>query len=833
MTATKNKRPIFTAEGPKYYDAALRHNQAWAVAGSWVTALTLVQEANFKSWVVYFNIPFDVNASIVDYDMRGYWLANGGTAVLPVHAAGDHFPDTYKTPYDTTFSGESQYAKPGTPFKWHGNQLIDDRDGTIIFDADWKPKKTVDSKKKSKDSDETARVKKLQNSQLEAVTGDVDLNTLNLNLAGYQSEWIINAVTAADVERTIEGASTLTIAAIDYERTLQNSPYLAKDVYTNIDGLWFALVGIEKQDDELTLKWEDREVYILRKYNKPKTAAWGQTTRPKFIRDMVREVKELNIDFYCPELEDAKTVGSSDGAIPASSQQSQDDKNRAVGFPVGQRVTVKNAVADQGQKEMITRVLKVGIKKKARRKVLVTAIMTITVESTAHNLSGGDADSAGLFQQRPSQGWGTYAQVTDPEYAAGTFFDRAIKKDADEPFLGYGELAQAVQISAFPERYELYRTEAEHTVTSFGIKGKDGDVVVQTNDALSELLVSSDGSIFLGSAAGNDYQFTRGQFSQSGGKTKVTKENTWDCSLRLADEVQWRRFMVSGRFYYISEPYLFRSRPLMTLNGEYDDAVIKIDYRFDIGERNAEVTVTAFGDRWVAPPGSMIAILEMGPVITGRWLITNISRSLFSPIITITCKKPMPTLPEPFQSQGLDLSNIGLPQDGSNQGASAGQKMNTAKIGKGYVAPLATDGNLSKSEFTYVDAEGAPDSVGIRHHAGKDWFAPAGSNVVAPIDGTLILIEPDTSSDSGQVFGGQVKLQQDNGYVWVFRHVRPVLAFKQGARVKQGHVVASVAPWHDNPNSTHCHIEVWKTYAGGYNYDNMVDPVKFLKGEAV
>lgn len=76
-----------------------------------------------------YRIPFDVNARVVDYDMRGYWRANR----TATHQLGQHFPDTYKTPYDTTFSRESKYATRDNPFEWKGDELIDLRTGAIVF----------------------------------------------------------------------------------------------------------------------------------------------------------------------------------------------------------------------------------------------------------------------------------------------------------------------------------------------------------------------------------------------------------------------------------------------------------------------------------------------------------------------------------------------------------------------------------------------------------------------------------------------------------------------------------------------------------------------------
>ena len=60
-------------------------------------------------------------------------------------------------------------------------------------------------------------------------------------------------------------------------------------------------------------------------------------------------------------------------------------------------------------------------------RAVVIALATAQQESRLRNLDYGDRDSLGLFQQRPSSGWGTAAQVQDPEYAAGKFFDRLVR----------------------------------------------------------------------------------------------------------------------------------------------------------------------------------------------------------------------------------------------------------------------------------------------------------------------------------------------------------------------------------------------------------------------
>ena len=85
-------------------------------------------------------------------------------------------------------------------------------------------------------------------------------------------------------------------------------------------------------------------------------------------------------------------------------------------------------------------------------RAVVIALATAMQESGLRNLPYGDRDSLGLFQQRPSQGWGTPAQVQDPEYAAGRFYDHLVQV----PNWQTGDLttvADTVQRSAFPLAY--------------------------------------------------------------------------------------------------------------------------------------------------------------------------------------------------------------------------------------------------------------------------------------------------------------------------------------------------------------------------------------------
>jgi hypothetical protein len=90
---------------------------------------------------------------------------------------------------------------------------------------------------------------------------------------------------------------------------------------------------------------------------------------------------------------------------------------------------------------------------------VTVALATALQESKLQNLTGGDRDSAGLFQQRPSQGWGTYQQVTDPVYAATAFYQR-LRAQPNWMQLTVTQAAQLVQRSGAPNAYAQWEPEA-------------------------------------------------------------------------------------------------------------------------------------------------------------------------------------------------------------------------------------------------------------------------------------------------------------------------------------------------------------------------------------
>lgn len=109
---------------------------------------------------------------------------------------------------------------------------------------------------------------------------------------------------------------------------------------------------------------------------------------------------------------------------------------------------------------------------------IAIALATAMVESWIRNLDWGDRDSLGLFQQRPSTGWGTPDEVRDPARAATAFFTGVSGPDGlitrgllDVPgwqSMDFGSAAQAVQVSAYPERYGPWESQAYAWLAALG-----------------------------------------------------------------------------------------------------------------------------------------------------------------------------------------------------------------------------------------------------------------------------------------------------------------------------------------------------------------------------
>jgi hypothetical protein len=116
-------------------------------------------------------------------------------------------------------------------------------------------------------------------------------------------------------------------------------------------------------------------------------------------------------------------------------------------------------VIDLDQAHYTSIIVGLSVKRGLPARAASIAMATVYQESGIRNLDYGDRDSVGLFQQRPSQGWGTAKQLLDPYYATGKFYDALVKiKNWETDDIN--DVAQKVQRSGYPEAYRDHEPDA-------------------------------------------------------------------------------------------------------------------------------------------------------------------------------------------------------------------------------------------------------------------------------------------------------------------------------------------------------------------------------------
>ncbi|MGA9309591.1 MAG: C40 family peptidase [Pseudonocardiaceae bacterium] len=181
------------------------------------------------------------------------------------------------------------------------------------------------------------------------------------------------------------------------------------------------------------------------------------------------------------------------------------------------RVAVRVSDLDTEQRAIVEQIIAIGKQRRLPPRAWQIAIQAGMTESRLHNLHYGDRDSLGIFQMRPSQGWGSVAQVTDPVYEINKFYDKLLMVPGWETQRP-GDSAQDIERSAFPARYHQWEPLAVNVIGAVG-----GDVTEFVKASCSTPLPAPS------EIAGRAIQYALGEV----GKPYVwgaTGPNSYDCS---------------------------------------------------------------------------------------------------------------------------------------------------------------------------------------------------------------------------------------------------------------------------------------------------------------
>lgn len=165
-------------------------------------------------------------------------------------------------------------------------------------------------------------------------------------------------------------------------------------------------------------------------------------------------------------------------------------------------VSVSGLVVPEVQIPNAATIQATGVAMKVSARGQIVALATALQESGLQNLDYGDRDSLGLFQQRPSQGWGSAAEIREPAYASTKFYEALLKVSGWQS-MTVSQAAQAVQKSGYPEAYakwEPLATALQKTIAE-SLSQKDGSGGDSGSDGGSE---QTDALMAAGCGTGSD-----------------------------------------------------------------------------------------------------------------------------------------------------------------------------------------------------------------------------------------------------------------------------------------------------------------------------------------
>lgn len=554
---------------------------------------------------------------------------------------------------------------------------------------------------------------------------DLDLDKIYLHILGDAKDKkrganIKDMVIDAVFEESIDATPTFTLVLHDPDWVLLNSGALEHQIDVKVnERRWYRLDGIEVDDDEITLTFITRNAKYLMYHNKRHRWSRGAHTRAEFIQMMRNQVKVTRIPFYCPELHKVQPIAKADEEKTPKNQksdsksksQSNSDRDQGVSH-----ATVKGQGANDEQLQNINTILRIGANRGFFGDGLVAGIAVAIVESGISNHpKPPNPPYKGIFQQNPAYWPATETAAGD----APAFWD-ALKKTKDNwpEQTDWGlltERSQGAVNQQYPQKIHKVWDEAKKIVSLW--MGNDDGVDFKNTTVTV--------------AYAKRYEFDSDPDEKG--------ENYLSATYRLATDVNWASYWVRDALHLIDYERLFRAKSRMRFfKGQEGVEHINFQWNNSAPKGLQTMTLQVRMDRWLCPVGTVatfgqhgeaggIAPHDGGPA-RGRWLVSNIKRSMFEQLGTVTLIKPLRKKKEPAHQIGD--KTVGNADDGATYADAHG--MLAYEVIDKIVIPQARK-ILGKSA-TYGTTVAGVDAANARHktlttsgnksdHKGPKWFA--------------------------------------------------------------------------------------------------------------
>jgi hypothetical protein len=463
---------------------------------------------------------------------------------------------------------------------------------------------------------------------------------------------LATAIVDIQIVDTIKGSSTITLSISDPNFDLLDSGFFDADKDGRMDkielnypegsDLWWRLTQTSITAGEtIDMVFMERTAAYLMEKRGPLKVSRAKKTRSEFMLFLCGRVKSGGgIKFISKELHKKQPTGAdASETAPAPKDEATRKANKDGGINRKDKITFTNWDGQEytlkpGELQNAEEALDAA--GEAPERAVLALLEAIIVEAPFfRNPSGGDASSVGILQLLNIHFGGSVEARRDIPRVVDTFLKKgftgrggAIKLARENPDWSPGQIAQAVQGSAFGDRYEKVRAGAEKVLEAYG---------------------------GLGGSSGGTY---RKSYNFEIGSTDNPHENFWDGMGRLADEVKWPLFTDGPRVYFDPETTLIRQKPVLVVSRD-DVEVVDWNYTWDVRNIATELTLTLLCNPFEFRAGEVFKLEGFGAASTGstaklpgRWLVEEITRGRYDLSSQFTLKQPERPDPEPASEVG-------------------------------------------------------------------------------------------------------------------------------------------------------------------------------------
>lgn len=479
-------------------------------------------------------------------------------------------------------------------------------------------------------------------------------------LGKYSPSMIDLAVLIKDIKVSdaMKGSSTLVITVADPEWTLMDSGFFDADQDGKLDAIdvnypedsefWWRLQNSDIEDSPPghSMNFMERAACDMMAHKGPMKTSRAKRTRAEFLSIAAAHVKKRPIHFHSRELHKKQDIDKDkDKKTPKAKEKDKDkgiNKDSKITFTNwdGNEYTLQPGELENAE----TALDAAGTDDERALLVLLCAGIVEGPFFRNPTQANSDGDSAGFLQLRAMHG--SESDRRDIAWTTKKFMNEgftgqggAIKLAKAHKDWSVGRVAQAVQGSAYPARYDKVKDGAKKILEAGGGAGSGGGTYTK-------------------------------QYNFEIGSTDNPHENFWDGSNRLAEEVKWAFFLDGQDLYFDAETTLIKQKPVAVIDRD-DPAVVSWGGTYDNRNIATEANLVLICDMFEYRAGQVLKLERMGPLSTGstaklpgRWLISEIERSRYELSSTFTLKQPEEPAPEPAPETGTRSDDSGSSGEG-------------------------------------------------------------------------------------------------------------------------------------------------------------------------